>query len=426
MGNPRRMLGRRDLMHGIGALGLLATLPRVAHATEALDTSDLADMTVGVRPIDTAERAARLARARALMAAHDIDAILVEPGASLAYFTGIQWWRSERLTAALISQSGRPIIITPFFEAPSIRETLAVPAEVHVWQEDEHPLAMLADAMRVRGLSRATVGIEETVRFFASNGLVRAAPGVRLASAAPIVRGCRMIKSAAEIALMERASKITLAAMRWTHARLKPGMDAAEIGRMIGAATAQLGGGHDPNALVLIGEASALPHGSHRPQPLHEGAVVLFDCGCEVQGYKSDISRTFVFGRAPEDVRGVWQTVAEGQRVAMRAAQPGVPAGSVDDAVRAFYAGRGYGPGYRLPGLPHRTGHGIGMDGHEPVNLVHGEEARLAEGMCFSNEPGLYLPGRFGVRLEDCFHMTADGPVWFSQPQDSLDAPFAA
>ena len=417
--------GRRDMLRGIGALGLLAALPRAAHADETPDTAELRDMTASVRPIDSNERAARLSRARVLMAAHGLDAVLIEPGASLAYFTGIRWWRSERLTAALIPQSGRPIVITPFFEEPSIRETLDVPADVHVWQEDENPLAVLAAAMRERGLARATVGIEETVRFFASDGLTRAAPGVRVAMAAPVVRGCRMVKTTAEIALIERANAVTLAAMRWAHARLTPGMDAPGIAALIRAATAKLGG-QDADALVLIGEASALPHGSRRAQRLREGDVVLFDCGCDVEGYKSDISRTFVFGRAPDDVRGVWDTVAQGQRVAMRAARVGAPAGSVDDAVRRFYETRGYGPGYKLPGLPHRTGHGIGMDGHEPVNLVHGETTRLDVGMCFSNEPGLYLPGRFGVRLEDCFHLTADGPVWFSQPQASLDAPFAA
>ncbi len=415
-------LARRTLLASAAALGATAMLPCFARAAE-IDTRDLADMTHDVRPIGRAEREARLARARTLMAAHGLDAILIEPGASLIYFTGIEWWRSERLTAALIPRSGEPIVVTPFFEEPSIRETLAVAAEVHVWQEDENPLAVLATAMGARGLSRGTIGIEETARFFASDGLRRAAPGIRLAPAAPVVRGCRMIKTAAELALMQKASDITLAALKWTHARTLPGMARADLAAMIDTATLKLGG-REPGSLVLLGEASAYPHGSHKPQIVREGEAVLFDCGCDVHGYKSDISRTFVIGRATDDVRRVWDTVAEGQRVAMRAAKVGVPAGSVDDAVRAFYEKRGFGPGYKLPGLPHRTGHGIGMDGHEPVNLVHGETTPLAPGMCFSNEPGLYLPGKFGVRLEDCWHVTEAAPVWFSQPQPSLDRPF--
>jgi Xaa-Pro dipeptidase len=200
-------------------------------------------------------------------------------------------------------------------------------------------------------------------------------------------------------------------------------MARSEIVAMIDAATAALGG-EGEGGLVLLGEASAYPHGSSKPQVVREGEVVLLDCGCHVGGYASDISRTLVLGKAPDDVRRVWDTVAEGQQVARAAARIGAPAGSIDDGVRRFYEGKGFGPGYQLPGLSHRTGHGIGMDGHEPVNLVHGEATPLAPGMCFSNEPGLYLPGKFGVRLEDCFHMTAAGPSWFSVPPRTIDAPF--
>ena len=204
--------------------------------------------------------------------------------------------------------------------------------------------------------------------------------------------------------------------------RIREGMTRDQVAAMIVAATQALGGEAD-GAMVLLGEAAAYPHGSGKPQVVREGEVVLIDCGCTVHGYASDISRTFVPGRAPDDVRRVFDTVAEGQRIAMRAATPGTPCGQVDDAVRAFYVKEGYGPGYKLPGLSHRTGHGIGMDGHEPVNLVHGETTPLRAGMCFSNEPGLYLPGKFGVRLEDCFHMTEAGPKFFTEPPTSLDKP---
>jgi Xaa-Pro aminopeptidase len=401
------------------ALGAAAALP--AWAAE-IDTSDLSSITDGRKPIDAAERADRLRRAQALMRAHGLAAVLVEPGASLIYFTGVRWSRSERLTAVVLPVEGEPLIVTPFFEEPSVRETLAIPAELRVWQEDESPIARVVDWLKARKLDRGAIGIEETVRFFASDGLARALPGTRIVSADPVVRGCRMLKTPAEIALMKLAADVTVAAYRWTVPRIREGMTPAEIGALMTAATTKLGG-NSQFALVLLGEAAAYPHGTGKPQRVREGEVVLMDCGCTVDGYQSDISRTFVPGRAPAEVRRVWDLVAEGQRIALAAAKVGAPAGSVDDAVRRFYVSQGFGPDYRLPGLSHRTGHGIGLDGHEPVNLVHGEATRLAPGMCFSNEPGIYLPGKFGVRLEDCFHMTANGPAWFSEPPRGLDRP---
>ena len=408
---------------GLAALAFTALAAVSRPVRAAIDTGDLKSITGGIKPIDTAERAARIARAQALMARANIAAIVVEPGSSLDYFTGVQWWRSERLTAAVIPARGEPIIITPFFEEPSVRQSLGIPASVRVWQEHEDPLALLAGALKDRGAGAGRIGIEETVRFFASDGLGKALPGATLVSANPVVRGCRMFKTPAELALMQAANDVTIAAFRWTWPRIREGMPRGEIVAMIDAATAALGG-EGEGGLVLLGEASAYPHGSRKPQVVREGEVILLDCGCHVGGYASDISRTLVLGKAPDDVRRVWDIVAEGQQRARATAKIGAPAGSIDDAVRRFYESKGFGPGYQLPGLSHRTGHGIGMDGHEPVNLVHGEATPLAPGMCFSNEPGLYLPGKFGVRLEDCFHMTANGPEWFSAPPTSIDVPF--
>jgi len=298
-----------------------------------------------------------------------------------------------------------------------------VPAEVRVWQEDEDPLRVVAGFLKDRKLAARPIGIEETLRYFAVNGLAKALPGAKLVSANPVVRGCRMIKTAPEIALMQAATDVTIAAYRWTHSRIEKGMKPADIGALMNAATEKLGG--DPEfSLILIGEAAAYPHGSRAPQVVADGQVVLMDCGCTVQGYQSDVSRTFVFGTANAEQRTVWDHVHQGQATAFAAAKLGAAAGSVDDAVRRLYESLGYGPRYKLPGLSHRTGHGIGLDGHEPVNLVHGETTPLAPGMCFSDEPGLYLPGKFGVRLEDCFHMTEAGPKWFSQPPPSIDQPF--
>jgi Xaa-Pro dipeptidase len=406
------------MLKAAGALPLL-TVPG-AFAAEA----ELADMTAGAQPIGREERAARIARAQALMAKHGIGAVLIESGSSLVYFTGIEWWRSERLTAAILPVEGDPCIVTPFFEEPSIRESLGIPADVRVWQEDEDPLALVAGFLKERKLAGKPVGIEETDRYFIVANLQRNLPSVKIVSANPVVRGCRMIKTAPELALMQLATDITIAAYRWTAPRIEAGMTPQQIGALMNGATKKLGG--DPEfALILLGEAAAYPHGSGKPQKVTPGEVVLMDCGCTVHGYQSDISRTFVFGEASAEQRKVWAHVRHGQQVAIEAAQLGMPAGHVDDAVRRFYVSQGYAPGYKLPGLSHRTGHGIGLDGHEPVNLVHGETTPLAPGMCFSNEPGIYIPGKFGVRLEDCFHMTETGPKWFSTPPSSIDAPFA-
>lgn len=422
---PDRMtrLDRRTLVKFAALAGAIAFvgLPRIAAARE-IDTSDLTDITKDAVPIGPAERQARLARAQKLMRDNGISAVILEPGASMIYFTGVEWWRSERVTAAILPAEGQVGIVTPFFEEPSVRESLGVPAEVRVWQEDEDPIALIAALLRDHGLAKGRIAIEESVRFFISNGLRQALPDVSVTSANPVVRGCRMVKTTAEIALMEKATQVTLAAYRWVYPRVQAGMTNHDISALMDAATRALGG-HPEFSLVLLGEAAAYPHGSGKPQVVRAGEVVLMDCGCTVEGYQSDISRSWVHGKASPAQRKVWDEVAKGQQVALQAARLGAPAGSVDDAVRAYYESLGYGPRYQLPGLSHRTGHGIGLEGHEPVNLVHGEATRLAPGMCFSNEPGLYLPGKFGIRIEDCFHMTEGGPKWFSIPPTSIDAP---
>lgn len=414
------ILTRRTLVAGAAALPLFVR-PGLLRAAEP-DVSQLRDLTTGAVPIGAAERSARIARAQALMKANGIGAVLIEPGSSLIYFTGVRWGRSERLTAAVLPVEGDALVVTPFFEEPSVRESLVIPAEVRVWQEDEDALKLVAAFLKERRLDTRPIGIEETVRYFAVDGLKRALPNARLVSANPVVRGCRMIKTPAEIALMQLSTDVTIAAYRFTVPRVEAGMSGAEIGAMMSAATRKLGGSPE-FSMALVDEAAALPHGTRKPQVVSQGSVVLMDCGCTVQGYQSDVSRTFVKGGVPAAVRKVWDDVRAGQAAAFAAARIGATAGSVDDAVRASYEAKGYGPRYRLPGLSHRTGHGIGMDGHEPVNLVHGETTKLAPGMCFSNEPGIYLPGKFGVRLEDCFHMTPSGPKWFSEPPASIDAP---
>ena len=411
---------RRALLSMAGAAAVLTALePGRLFAQDV--AAGLKPMTGDLKPIERAEYLARIDRARALMGKYGVGALLIEPGASLVYFTGVQWWRSERLTAAVLPRDGDIAIVTPHFEEPSVRESLMVPAEVRVWNENEDPLDTVSGILRDRKVS-GPIAVEETVRFFAVDALRRAMPGVEIRNGAPVVRGCRMIKSAAELALMQKAADITIAAYRHVAPRIARGMSPKDIGAMMDAAHAALGGTPE-FALILLGEASAYPHGSGKPQAVRDREVVLMDCGCTVEGYQSDISRTFVFGEATAEQRRVWQQMRDGQQVAIETARVGLAAGRVDDAVRAQYVKWGYGPGYRLPGLSHRTGHGIGLDGHEPVNLVQGEQTPLAPGMCFSDEPGIYIPGEFGVRLEDCFHMTEAGPKWFSQPSVSLEKP---
>jgi Xaa-Pro dipeptidase len=416
-------VNRRRLLGGSAALAAAALVGRGSPTWAAVQAAnDLKPISLPP-PITAAERVTRLTNARALMQRQGIGAVLVESGPSLDYYTGIQWWRSERLTGVVIPAEGDPIIVTPFFERPSIQEMLAVPAEIRTWQEDEDPLKLVADFLRERKVAAAPVAFEETNRFFIGDRLKRQLPGVTIVSANPVVRAQRMIKSPAELALMQAAADLTIAAFRSIRPQIHEGMTPADLNRLFGAATTALGadGGE---GLILLGEASAYPHGSGKPQHVRRGEVVLLDCGCSVHGYQSDISRTFVFDADPTaEQRKVWDQVHRGQEIAMAAAKIGAPAGSVDDAVRRAYESWGYGPRYKLPGTPHRTGHGIGMEGHEPVNLVHGETTQLAAGMCFSNEPGIYFPGKFGIRLEDCFHMTATGPKYFTRPPPSIDRP---
>ncbi len=417
-------LDRRQLLVASAAM---AAMPLTGLASAAEQELKAATPSIPIPPpIGRDERLQRLAKARALMQANDIGAIIVESGASLDYFTGVQWGRSERLTGTVIPVSGDPIIVTPFFEKPSVEESLGIPAEIRTWNEHDEPLKLVTDFLRERGVAGQRIGMEETNRFFILDKLNQFLPGARVVSANPVVRGTRMYKSPAEIALMQAANDIMIAAFRDAAPKVRAGMTPRDVGTLIEAATIAHGG-RPLFQLVLTGEGTAYPHGTRRPQTVEKGINMLFDCGCAVHGYQSDISRSYVWGAEPTaEQRRVWDQMRRGQDIAFAAAKLGAPAGSVDDAVRRAYESWGYGPGYKLPGLSHRTGHGIGLEGHEPVNLVHGETTPLAPGMCFSNEPGIYIPGKFGVRLEDCFYMTEAGPKYFSMPPPSIDDPFGS
>jgi Xaa-Pro dipeptidase len=396
---------------------------QAAPAAASAGLAGLISMTAGAKPISVEERRARIAKLQRLMVDQKIGALILESGSSLDYFTGVQWHRSERTTAAVIPARGGIVVVTPAFEEPSIRETLAVGDDVRPWNEHESPFALLVGALRDRGVTSDPIAFESTTRLFIVDGVREASAGAyRVVSGDALVKAVRLIKSPAELALMQTANDVTLAALRHVHGNVRAGMHPDEIAAMMNAATVALGGAPE-FALVLINEASAYPHGSHQPQTLHEGSVILMDVGCNVHGYQSDISRTWVMGPPTVKQRKVWDTVKRGQELALTTAKLGVPVGAIDDAVRAYYEKEGWGPGYQLPGLPHRTGHGIGLDGHEPPYLVHGDATPLAAGMCFSDEPGIYIPGEFGIRLEDCWHMTEAGPKLFTQLAKSIEDP---
>jgi Xaa-Pro dipeptidase len=414
-------MNKREFLKLSSAVSLAGLLPQgVAFAAS---TDELNNITGDALPIGVDERRARVAKAQRLLAEHEIDALVLEAGSALVYFTGVRWWRSERFTGAVIPREGDIAFVTPYFEEPSVRESMSFGDDVRTWHEHENPFDLVAGILADRGLKSGSIGIEETVRHFIVDGIQRAASDFETVGANAVTRGCRMYKSPAEIALMQKANDVTMAAYRFVYNNLDGDMLPRDISDLMNDATRALGG-QPQFASVLLNEASAYPHGTRQTQRLAEGGIILMDCGCAVHDYESDISRTWVFGEPSAKQREVWNTVKRGQELALETAKPGAPAGRVDDVVRAYYESKGYGPGYRTPGLSHRLGHGIGMDGHEPVNFVRGETTPLAPGMCFSNEPGIYIFGEFGVRLEDCLYMTDDGPRLFSDLSPSIDEPF--
>ena len=414
------MVSRRQFCAAGAGIVTLSRATRGANASPGAAT--LASLALEAKPIASEERQARVAKLQDLMGTRKVAALLIELGASLEYFTGIRWPRSERVTLAVIPAKGETFVVTPAFEEPSIREMLQGSSDVRVWHEHENPFDLIRQGLRNRGAAGGVLAAEPTLRFFIVDGLRRASSAHGIVSAEPMVRACRMIKSPAELALMQLANNITIEALRHVHSCVQLAMDASQIAHLMDATSASLGGTPE-FSLVLINEASAYPHGSLQPQTVREGSIILMDCGCSVFGYQSDISRTWVYGRPDARQRKVWNTVKRGQEIALESAIIGQPAGTIDDAVRSYYQREGWGPGYKLPGLSHRTGHGIGLDGHEAPYLVQGDATPLQAGMCFSDEPGIYLPGAFGVRLEDCWTMTTAGPKLFTPLATALDEP---
>ena len=377
------------------------------------------------KPITLDERRARIERARELMRENKIDALALTGGTSLEYFGAIRWGLSERLFTMVLSAKGDPFFVSPAFEEDRAREQIALgpggkDPRLLVWQEDDSPYARVAAGLRERGIAAGTVGIEETVKFVFADGIAKAVPAMKIASATPVTAGCRMIKSDQEIALMRLASQVTLAAYEAAWKSLREGMTQNDFAGLVSAAHAKLG--FPGGAGVQTGEYSALPHGSATPQVIRQGTILLIDGGCQVEGYHSDLSRTFVLGKPTDKMRKVFDFVHQAQTAAVKTARPGIEAQEVDAAARKVVAGAGYGANYNH--FTHRVGHGMGMDGHEWPYLVRGNTLKLAPNMVFSDEPGIYIRGEFGVRLEDDMHITENGAELFTPQSESLDKPF--
>src|SRR5580765_2493655 len=426
---------RRDfLRNSAGLVGatLMGSRFSFAHTSDAetpqqrIDVPDviknLRRMTRDVVPITDDERKARIAKAQRLMGEQKIDAIYLEPGSSMFYFTGVRWGTSERMFALVIPQRGELAWVCPKFEEERARELIKFGNDIRTWEEDESPYRRVAQIFRDRGIRSGRIGIEERVRFFLYDGIRQAAPRLEFVSATPITAGCRMFKSPAEIALMQKANDLTIIAYRATWATMREGMTQQEFAGNCATAFRNLGvqGG----IFVSFGKYTAFPHGSSKPQVLQEGDMVLMDDGCSVEGYQSDITRTFVFGKPTQRQKDVWEIERKAQDAGFAAAKVGAPCEAVDIAARKVITDAGFGPDYKTPGLPHRTGHGIGLEGHEWTYFVRGNKTPIQPGMCFSDEPTIAIYGEFGIRLEDCLYITEDGGKMFTPQSPSIEKPF--
>ena len=392
--------------------------------------ASLTDMTEGMVGIGKDEHGQRIARAQAFMQAQGIAAVYLNAGTNMTYFTGTKWYASERMVGAILPASGALEYIAPAFEESTILDFMLVEGKVNCWEEHESPYQLFVDVLGRMGIAPDAgqpprIGICESAAFFIADGIAPLASGYALENAKSVTAHCRSRKSKAEIALMQRVKDMTLAVHKATASMLQEGIATVEVADFIARAHRKVGAPGSYFCIVLFGEATAYPHGVSYVQTLKQGDVVLIDTGCQLKGYISDITRSYVFGEITERQRFVWNAEKSAQLAAFEAAQLGVPCQDVDAAARASLESNGFGPGYKLPGLPHRTGHGIGMDIHEWPYLVGGDNTPLDIGMCFSNEPMICIPGEFGIRHEDHFYMTETGPKWFTEPALSIDAPFA-
>jgi Xaa-Pro dipeptidase len=415
--NRRKFLG----LSGLTAAALPLSKLGMGQSTSNMVNNSFKDRIV---PISAAERKQRIAKAQELMAIEKMDAIFLEGTTSCFYFTGMNWGQSERTFGVVIPAKGDLVYICPKFEEDRAKELIKPEFgnEVRCWEEHESPYALILGVVKDRGVQYHKIGMEERVRFFIADGVKKLATGFEIVDATPITAGCRMIKSKAEIALMQIANDVTIEAYKMAFPSVRPGMSQSELSANISGAFRKLG--FSGGAMVIVGKYSALPHGSIVPQTIQEGDIVLVDGGTSCEGYASDISRTIVVGKPNQRQIEVWNLEKQAQDAAFAAIKIGAPCEVVDAAARAVIEKAGFGKNYRLPGLPHRTGHGIGLEGHEWTNFVKGNKTPIQVGMCFSNEPTISIPGEFGIRLEDCLYIAEDGPHFFTKQSISIEQPF--
>jgi Xaa-Pro dipeptidase len=429
------MLSRRRFLQSASNAAAVAALSTLAAADESSQggkplpptIANLQSLKAQAAAITIQERAERQEKARRLMHANNIDAILLTPGTSLEYFTGIQWWGGERLFAAVLAAKSKAFFVCPSFEQGRAEEQIAngpqkAEAEIRTWNEDENPYQKLAEGLRNLGIATGTVGIEETAKFVFSDGIAHAAPQIKITSATPVTAGCRMIKSPQEIALMRLACKATITVYEAVFKSLYLGMTDADIRNLARSGYEKVG--FEGDVIVAIGENSGSPHGSTQAQVVREGSIILLDDGCSVEGYVSDITRTFVLGKPGDKMKTVFDIVHRAQSAALATARPSVACESVDAAARKVITDAGFGPDYKY--FTHRVGHGMGMDIHEWPYLVRGNAAKLEANMVFSDEPGIYIPGEFGIRLEDDMYITENGAELLTAQSPSLTDPFAS
>ncbi|MFL6414733.1 MAG: M24 family metallopeptidase [Bryobacteraceae bacterium] len=428
--STNRVMSRRMILRGASAAGASLALAGASSGSQgdehmAPSIASLKSMRDRAKPITVKERQQRIQKARQLMAANKIDAILLVGGTSQLYFTGMNWGGSERLLATVVPQSGKAFVVCPAFEEDRAREQLnrgpLEDATVMTWQEDESPYRLVASGLKALGKSGGTIGIEERTPWVFSEGIAKAAPGVRLTSATPVTAGCRTIKSPHELELMQIANEATLKVYQAVYHALKPGMTQTEASSLISAGYAKVG--FPGEASVEVGPYTANPHGSATPQVIRENTIIMIDDGCTAEGYNSDITRTFVLGKPTDKMKKVFDIVRRAQQAALAAAKPGVECQAVDAAARKVVEDAGFGPNYNF--FTHRVGHGIGMDIHEWPYLVRGNTLKLQPNMTFSDEPGIYIRNEFGVRIEDDMHITESGAELFTHPGASLEHPFA-
>ena len=397
----------------------------VGGSTIEIELDNLSNMTADMEPIAQSEYRSRINKAQDMMKAQDISALYLNAGTNMTYFTGTVWHASERMVGAVIPVDGDVVYIAPAFEIGTLNQYMIIEGAVHGWEEHESPYILFSEILDSMGVNGGCLALDESAPFFITNGIAKATSNIEIINGDVITAACRMIKSSNELALMQRAKDMTLQVHKAAAKILREGISTTEVAAFINKAHIKVGAPAGSYfVIVLFGEASAYPHGVKDPQILKMGDTVLIDTGCLLHGYISDITRTYVYGEPSERQRSVWNSEKAAQAAAFSAAKIGARAADVDIAARAFLEKDGFGPAYKIPGLPHRTGHGIGLDIHEWPYLNSGDDTVLAAGMCFSNEPMLCIPGEFGVRLEDHFYMTDGGPKWFTEPSHTIDDPF--